>query len=189
MCLKQAKVIRVASTVWPRQAVAFISWRCSVEFSVSSHCCEFRIKSKRNTHRYSDPGSGLLNSHHLGSGQCSIPCVKPALSLPLYLEYHQSIARPDGPAVPWGWMATSSLVFTKAAGAFWFSFLTWRLVGDQYAPGLGWTLGYSEHLFSAPRDLIYSSNQHMRKVVLLIFNRGNCIYMKGFNLISWEKEK
>lgn len=47
---------------WPRQAAAFMSWRRSVEFSVYSHFYKFRIKSKGNTHRYSDPGSDLLNS-------------------------------------------------------------------------------------------------------------------------------
>lgn len=35
-----------------------------------------------------------------------------------------------------------------------------RAATGQYAPGLGWTLVYSERLLSAPRDLIYSSNQH-----------------------------
>lgn len=56
-----------------------------------------------------------------------------------------------------------------------------RAAIGQYAPGLGWMLVYSERLLSAPCDLIYSSNQHMRKAVLLIFNREKCVYMKGFN--------
>lgn len=56
-----------------------------------------------------------------------------------------------------------------------------RAATGHYAPGLGWTLVYSECLLSAPRDLIYSSNQHVRKAVVLICNRGKCIHMKGFH--------